>query len=59
MSLIPAIPLGREVVVVIGRWGDDFYLVILVLFSFLIVLSMIHSSFTVFIFFFRNNEENK
>ena len=59
MSLIAAIPLGREVVIVLGRLGDDFYLVILVLFSFLIVLSMIHSSFTVFIFLFRNNEENK
>lgn len=59
MSLIAPILISREAVVVLGRGGDDFYLVILVLFSFLFILLIIHCSFTVFIFLFRNNEENK
>ena len=59
MSLIPAIPLGRVAAVVLIRGGADFYLVIRVLFSFLIVLLIIHCSFTIFLILLRNNVENK
>ena len=59
LPLIPAILFGRVAVVVLGRRDDDFYLVIRVLFSFLIVLLMIHCTFIAFIFLFRNKTESQ